>query len=193
MNVNDRKVLVLNANWQAISTCTIREAFEDICKETFVAINFETFTPVLWNDWIKLDAGESHIRTSQQAIRIPAVIIARNYNRVATRMLALNHRNVRKVHKNRCAYSGKILKEDQSSLEHVIPSSKGGETVWGNIVLADKRINSLRGNMSLEDFERKHGYKLRVKPIVPKPALFCKEQHLDAEHLGCEEWRHFLC
>jgi 5-methylcytosine-specific restriction endonuclease McrA len=37
------------------------------------------------------------------------------------------------------------------SMEHILPRSKGGATEWKNVVLADKRINSNRGNRSLEE------------------------------------------
>jgi 5-methylcytosine-specific restriction endonuclease McrA len=32
-----------------------------------------------------------------------------------------------------------------------IPRSKGGATEWKNVVLADKRINNIRGNRSLKE------------------------------------------
>ena len=48
-------------------------------------------------------------------------------------------------------------------MEHVVPRSKGGATEWKNVVLADKRINNIRGNRSLKEA----GLTLKIQPKVP--------------------------
>jgi 5-methylcytosine-specific restriction endonuclease McrA len=45
-------------------------------------------------------------------------------------------------------------------MEHVVPRSKGGATEWKNVVLADKRINNIRGNRSLKEA----GLTLKIQP-----------------------------
>jgi 5-methylcytosine-specific restriction endonuclease McrA len=49
-------------------------------------------------------------------------------------------------------------------MEHVVPRSKGGATEWKNVVLADKRINNIRGNRSLKEA----GLTLKIQPKVPE-------------------------
>lgn len=44
------------------------------------------------------------------------------------------------------------LTVDNVSDEHVIPKSKGGSSKASNIVLADKTMNSLRGNEPIENY-----------------------------------------
>ena len=53
-------------------------------------------------------------------------------------------------------------------MEHVVPRSKGGATKWKNMVLADKRINNIRGNRSLEEA----GLTLQIQPDVPAAKPF---------------------
>ena len=53
-------------------------------------------------------------------------------------------------------------------MDHVVPRSKGGVTSWSNIVLADKRINNIRGNRSLKEA----GLTLKIQPREPKAKPF---------------------
>jgi 5-methylcytosine-specific restriction endonuclease McrA len=53
-------------------------------------------------------------------------------------------------------------------MEHVVPRSKGGSTEWKNVVLADKRINNLRGDRSLKEA----GLTLKIQPTVPTAKPF---------------------
>ena len=47
-------------------------------------------------------------------------------------------------------YGGK-LDIDNVSLEHLKPHSKGGQTVWGNLALAERSRNTSRGNNPLAE------------------------------------------
>jgi hypothetical protein len=53
-------------------------------------------------------------------------------------------------------------------MEHAVPRSKGGTTECKNVVLADKRINNLRGNRSLKEA----GLTLKIQPSVPTARPF---------------------
>lgn len=46
---------------------------------------------------------------------------------------------------------GDILTQENLSLEHLLPVSKGGKTTMDNLVLASKEKNSLRGNRDLKE------------------------------------------
>lgn len=50
-----------------------------------------------------------------------------------------------------CAYCGKGLSENEATLEHVIPISKGGPDIPANIVIACKKCNEAAGSMSLKE------------------------------------------
>lgn len=49
-------------------------------------------------------------------------------------------------------FYGENIDGDTVSLEHLQPVSKGGKTTYGNLVLANKHSNSLRGNSPLGEF-----------------------------------------
>jgi 5-methylcytosine-specific restriction endonuclease McrA len=85
----------------------------------------------------------------------------------------------------RCAYTERLLIPEECSMEHVVPRSKGGTTEWKNVVLADKRINNLRGNRSLNEA----GLTLKIQPTVPTAKPF----HESIRHqLKFPEWEFFV-
>lgn len=47
---------------------------------------------------------------------------------------------------------GGILTKDTISLEHIRPVSKGGKTILSNLAIANKELNTQRGNKSLRYF-----------------------------------------
>jgi 5-methylcytosine-specific restriction endonuclease McrA len=110
-----------------------------------------------WSDRLKLAIGpeDDFIGTPKIQVRVPRVIIAVNFNKVPLKRPRLTLKYLRERDNHRCAYSGRVLAPYESSMEHVVPKSKGGATRWENVVLADKRINSIRGNLTLEEADLK--------------------------------------
>ena len=70
-------------------------------------------------------------------------------------------------------------------MEHVVPRSKGGMTEWKNVVLADKRINNIRGNRSLKEA----GLTLKIQPRVPAAKPFDESLR---NRLKFPEWEFFV-
>jgi 5-methylcytosine-specific restriction endonuclease McrA len=108
------------------------------------------------------------IRTPSRIVRAPRVIIAIQFDKVPLKRPRLTLKHLRERDNHRCAYTGRILTQKECSMEHVVPRSKGGETRWENVVLADKAINNVRGNRTLKEA----GLTLRVKPFAPKAKPF---------------------
>lgn len=70
-------------------------------------------------------------------------------------------------------------------MEHVVPRSKGGVNEWSNVVLADKKINNLRGNRTLQEA----GLTLKIKPHEPVAKPF---QETLRANLKFTEWEFFV-
>lgn len=62
-----------------------------------------------------------------------------------------------------CAYCGHRFGQATLEMEHVTPSSRGGRTVWQNVVSACRACNQRKGNRSPEDA----GMPLLYVPYVP--------------------------
>jgi hypothetical protein len=63
----------------------------------------------------------------------------------------------------RCQYCEKKLSYDVSTVDHVIPKSKGGKDTWENKVLCCSPCNSKKADRFLHEV----GMYLKTKPVLP--------------------------
>jgi len=82
-------------------------------------------------------------------------------------------------------YTGKLLRQEEGSLDHVIPRSRGGKDEWGNLVWSDKVVNAKKGDR----LPHEAGLKLLRVPCAPKElpvtALIRNAQ-------GIMDWKFFV-
>jgi 5-methylcytosine-specific restriction endonuclease McrA len=186
--LNKTIVLVLNRNWQAINTRTPQEAFCMIAANVATALEIElesdseaesfsfgtrhsafrtrNIRPVTWDQWVTLPIrdGDNAVHTVRGPIRVPTVIVAVNYARVPKKRPKLCAKAIRERDGNRCQYTGKLLRPDEGSLDHVLPRSRGGKDEWGNLVWSDKTVNAKKGNR----LPHEAGLRLLTVPRAPK-------------------------
>ena len=167
--LNKSIVLVLNRNWQAIHIRTPQDAFCQMATNVATALEIDgenSIRPVMWDEWITLPVRENDhaVRTARGPIRVPTVIVALNYARVPKKRPKLSAKNIRERDGNRCQYTGKLLRPDEGSLDHVLPRSRGGKDEWGNLVWSDKAVNAKKGNR----LPHEAGLKLLTEPRAPK-------------------------
>ena len=191
MNIlNKSIVLVLNRNWQAINIRTPQEAFCMMATNVATALEIdgeEFIRPVTWTEWITLPVRpqDNAVQTPRGPIRVPTVIVAVNFAKVPKKRPKLCARAIRERDANRCQYTGKLLKPDEGSLDHVLPRSRGGKDTWENLVWSSKDVNARKGNR----LPHEAGLKLLKAPRAPKelPATaFIRNAHAVAE------WKLFL-
>ena len=167
--LNKTIVLVLNRNWQAINIRTPQEAFCQMATNVATALEIDGenhIRPVTWDEWITLPIrnGDNVVHTVRGAIRVPTVIVALNFAKVPKKRPKLCARTIRERDGNRCQYTGKLLRPDEGSLDHVLPRSRGGKDAWGNLVWSDKAVNAKKGNR----LPHEAGLKLLTVPRAPK-------------------------
>ena len=167
--LNKTIVLVLNRNWQAINIRTPADAFCQMATNVATALEIEGenhIRPVTWDEWITLPIRDSDnaVRTVRGAIRVPTVIVAVNFAKVPKKRPKLCAKTIRERDRNRCQYTGKLLRPDEGSLDHVLPRSRGGKEEWGNLVWSDKSVNARKGNR----LPHEAGLKLLSVPRAPK-------------------------
>ena len=115
----------------------------------------------------------------------PRVIIAVQFDKVPLKRPRLTLKHLRERDSHRCAYTQRLLRPEECSMEHVVPKSKGGATEWKNVVLADKRINNIRGNRTLQEA----GLALKIKPHEPAAKPFHETVRAN---LKFPEWEFFV-
>ena len=188
--LNKTIVLVLNRNWQAINIRTPAEAFCQMATNVATALDIDgenNIRPVTWDEWITLPIrdGDNAVHTVRGAIRVPTVIVAVNFAKVPKKRPKLSTKSIRERDGNRCQYTGKLLRPDEGSLDHVLPRSHGGKDRWENLVWSDKTVNAKKGNR----LPHEAGLKLLSMPRAPKElpiTVLIRNPH------GIPEWNLFV-
>jgi 5-methylcytosine-specific restriction endonuclease McrA len=167
--LNKTIVLVLNRNWQAINIRTPADAFCQMATNVATALEIDAenhIRPVTWDEWITLPVRpqDNAVLTVRDAIRVPTVIVAVNFAKVPKKRPKLCAKTIRERDHNRCQYTGKLLRPDEGSLDHVLPRSRGGKDEWENLVWSDKAVNAKKGNR----LPHEAGLKLLTVPRAPK-------------------------
>lgn len=161
------RVLVLNASYEPLNVCSLRRAHV-----------------LVWKG--KAEILESHdkpLRSACTSFRRPHVIRLVTYVRVPR---GVTRRISRRVLFARdgwaCMYCG--TGGNRLTLDHVVPRSRGGTSVWENVVTSCAPCNHRKGDRLLEET----GMSLRKHPRPPTPVLFIR---LTAEHIP-DTWRRYL-
>jgi 5-methylcytosine-specific restriction endonuclease McrA len=188
--LNKSIVLVLNRNWQAINVRTPQEAFCMMATNVAAGLEIERedhIRPVTWEEWITLpirDQDEA-VQTVRGAIRVPTVIVAVNYAKVPKKRPKLCAKTIRERDRNRCQYSGRALRPEEGSLDHVVPRSRGGRDSWENLVWASKEVNQRKADR----LPHEAGLKLLSVPRAPKELPVSA---LIRNPRDVEDWKLFL-
>jgi 5-methylcytosine-specific restriction endonuclease McrA len=167
--LNKTVVLVLNRHWQAIDMRTPVEAFSMLASGAATALDMkpnEYMEPVKWQDWLLLPVrdGDFSIGTVRGQVRVPTVVVLARFDKVPKRRPKFCSRAIWERDGGVCQYTGRKLKPSEGNIDHIVPRSRGGKTNWENCVLADKRINSRKGNRTPEEV----GLRLVRPPFIPR-------------------------
>ncbi len=142
--VLNSKVLVLNRAYMPIHVTSVRRAlsllYQDIARA--VDAQYRTFD---FESWAELAESEDRIGLVGRAIRVPRVILLLAYDRVPKRYVRFSRYNIFARDANRCQYCGIQYARSELNLDHVIPRSRGGRSVWENVVCSCLRCNRVKG------------------------------------------------
>ncbi len=129
-----------------------------VCPETYEVFDFDA--------WLSQDVeeGEAAVQTVRKAIKVPEVMVLAHYTGVPRREVSFTRRNLWKRYGSTCAYCGENHRETELTIDHVIPTSRGGKTNWENCVLACYDCNQKKGARTPDQANMP----LRYKPTKPK-------------------------
>lgn len=160
-------VLVLNKAWQAIHVKTPQEAFVMLAGDAATALDIdgESITPVSFDKWLLLRVREQDrsVMTMRGPVRVPSVIVLCNYSKVPKRRPKLCSKSVRERDGNKCMYTGRVLRPEEGSVDHVLPRSRGGRNDWHNVVWSAKEVNAKKG----AKLPHEAGLRLLATPKAP--------------------------
>ncbi len=183
-------VLVLNKNYVPITVTNGRRAFIMLYCGTAKAVGeeYETYDFKSWAEISRLKQEYAHgdvIRTVSAVIKIPRVIILLRYDRMPQRVVKFNRINIFRRDEDTCQYCGKRFDRSELTLDHVIPRSLGGTTVWENIVCCCSKCNVKKGGRT----PKAAGMKLLRKPKMPQ---WNPLSNLSVHAVKYKEWEPFL-
>jgi hypothetical protein len=191
--INRLQVLKLNSAWQAVGQSTVGKALVDLAAgKSALALDIEYEKdengnyildengwpsgkswprPVEWAEWITLPCRPFddviHYGNGLKTMRAPTVIIAKNFAKMPKKSFK------GKPSKDAIwirdggidQYTGKRLRRDEATIDHILPQSRGGQHTWENLALTAKELNSRKGNRLNSEI----GYKLIREPRAPRP------------------------
>ena len=159
-------VLVLNADFQALSVCSVeRAAVLVLLREA---------------DLVEAHAGRA-LRAATTSLPWPSVVRLRGYVRVPYRKVLLTRRNLLRRDGHACQYCGAT---ERLTLDHVLPRSRGGPETWENLVAACTRCNNRKGSRTPEEA----GMALGRPPFRPSHVMYMRDFLGETE----EAWKPYL-
>ena len=162
-------VLVLNATYEPLNIVSIRRAIILLLKEKAEVV----------------EAAEGWLRSEKLSLPVPLVIRLVYYVKIPQRLgPPLSRRTVLLRDNHVCQYCGRYYSSGYLTVDHVLPRSKGGETVWENVVTACKPCNGRKGDHTPEEV----GMHLCSKPRRPQYVALA----LLGEVREHEVWRKYI-
>ena len=121
-------VLVLNANYSPMTVCTAKRA---------ITLYFLNKIDVLSN-------YNAKVHSPSISLDIPSVIKIKTYIKNNSMAVEISRKNILVRDNYTCQYCG--IKPDNKTLtlDHIIPRSKGGASVWENVVTCCKPCNQIK-------------------------------------------------
>lgn len=138
------EALVLNATYEPLCVVSSRRA-------TVLVLSAKA---------ISVADGEQVLHSERTAVLVPAVVRLTRFVKVPYRAsVPITRKGVLARDGHRCVYCGAAA----TSLDHVIPRSRGGAHTWENVVAACGRCNHQKADRHLHDL----GWRLGVPPRAP--------------------------
>ncbi|MBU2913860.1 MULTISPECIES: HNH endonuclease [Reichenbachiella] len=160
------KVLILNQDYTPMAICSVHRAFLLVFLDKAELVESDQ---------------EFKLRTVNQSFERPTVIKINRYINVPFRGVVLSRQNLFRRDNNQCQYCGS---EQDLTLDHLIPRSKGGRSMWNNLVTACKKCNAKKGDKSLDQV----GMSLKKAPYRPTYVMFLRNSMGEMR----KEWQAYL-
>ena len=187
--VVNRRLLVINKNYQAITTCTLKVAFNESAVIVLPPCDeFPIWQELDWSEWAKLEPkeGETVLQAVSRAFRVPEIIRTIGYGGLHCKNQKLTRRGLFKRDNYCCCYCGKMAGRDDDfssfSIDHIVPLAQNGKTEWTNVCLSCCECNTKKRDRTPEEA----GMKLLKKPTIPEFDV------LQGRTIRLDSWNNFL-
>ena len=167
-----KKVLLLNQNGEPLSLITGMRAIVLMLKGKVMA--YEYFE-------------DEKIRSEKQTFQVPSVIGLTYYVTIpGARRVKLNKRNLLARDNFGCKYCGQYLSERAVTIDHIKPTSRGGQHEWPNVVASCKPCNNTKGQRTPREAKMPV---LGKRPWTPSRVIILRQK---AAKLGYAHLQRYL-
>lgn len=129
-------MLVLNASYEPLQLISARRAVILLLQEKAELV----------------EAAQQRLRAQGFSLEIPLVIRLVRYIKIPRRLrLPCSRRGVLARDRETCQYCGIQPGRSQLTVDHVMPRSRGGQTIWENVVTACRECNHRKGGRTPEE------------------------------------------
>ena len=143
------EALVLNASYEPLCVVPGRRAVVLVLLGKAVAVS---------------DTDEV-LHAARTGVAVPAVVRLTRFVKVPYKAtVPLTRKAVFARDGGRCVYCGGTA----TSLDHVVPKSRGGSHTWDNVVSACGRCNHVKADRAVADL----GWRMRRAPVAPSGAAW---------------------
>lgn len=140
------RTLVLNAGYEPLTVVSFKRAMVLVMNDKASVIEHVEGDPV----WAGRNAYDR-----------PVVILLTRYVRVpSSRRVPVTRRGVLRRDDHRCGYCGRSA----STIDHILPRSRGGADSWENLVACCLRCNNIKGDKTPSEM----GWSLAITPHAPR-------------------------
>lgn len=205
-------VLSLNTLWQAIGWKSVRQAIsamnatkngEDMAAYG-IDVNYQLdengdpnmnivgyYNPIKsWEEWAKLPIRDWDltIPTARELIRVPTIVIARDYKQMPKKRPKLSNEAIRRRDGGIDQYTGKPIPRDKQTVDHIIPKKvwrdlglEGSPNTWENMALAEAELNHRKGHKLNEELGLTLIRTPKAPPVTVLAAWITESRHADHE------------
>ncbi|MDM4763726.1 HNH endonuclease [Galbitalea sp. SE-J8] len=160
------RTLVLNAGYEPLGVVSFKRAIVLVMNQKATVVASDPAHPV----WAASGSWDR-----------PSVIILRRYVRIPNgRSVPVSRRGVLRRDDNRCGYCG----GSASTIDHILPRSRGGKDSWENLVACCLRCNNLKSDRTPQEMN----WTLLVTPKAPHGTSWL----VRGVERGVPDWEEYL-
>ncbi|WP_331253578.1 HNH endonuclease [Modestobacter sp. VKM Ac-2986] len=159
------------------ATLLLNATYEPLC----VVSSRRAIVLVLAAKAESVDVGDEEVHAERVTLAVPVVVRLTRYVRVPFPVqVPLSRRAVFTRDSSTCVYCG----ASATSIDHVVPRSRGGTHTWENVVAACRRCNHVKADRSLAEM----GWALPHPPRAPSGTAWRLLGHRTVD----PRWREWL-
>ncbi len=183
------KILVLNMDSSPMTVLPFERGFRLAYIGKADVVSYEEKNPMkcdlLDGDYLNLISTCPTLLTDDgKGFKRPTIVRLNKYVYTPFKKVTLSRANIYRRDDYSCVYCGS---EDDLTLDHVKPKSKGGKNTWENLVTCCGQCNLTKGDRPLETFLMEQDKTMRVEPYRPSYMEFLS-QHKNVHN----DWKPYV-